>query len=413
VRTSLPYFAEYGWDPVVLAVAAESTEHPVDPLQLATIPNHVPVRRVGALPLQWTRLAGLGNIGYRSWFQLDTAGRKLLRDGRFDLVYFSTTQFVTTTLGARWLQLFGTPFVVDIQDPWRTDYYERPGAPRPPGGWKYRFARWQAARLEERAWRDAAGFVSVSPNYLEDLRGRYPWFTAKPAAAIPFGAPEADFAFVRSNATIPCAFARESGVVHVVSVGAVGGMMKAALELFFSGLAALRAEVPADAARLRIHFIGTSHAPASRATSLVESLAIAHGVGELVQEQPERIGYFNAIKTMLSADALLLVGSDETGYSPSKIGSCSLARRPTLALVSAGSAAAQRIDALDFAHLASPGNTGSVARVTAFLRDLLCAPERLAMNGRAQSTLAGQETARACTQRQCALFDRALHDSER
>ena len=60
---------------------------------------------------------------------------------KFDLVFFSNTQFITFTLGFLWKRLYGVPYVIDVQDPWRTDYYERPGSRKPPGGWKYQFAR--------------------------------------------------------------------------------------------------------------------------------------------------------------------------------------------------------------------------------------------------------------------------------
>ena len=37
-------------------------------------------------------------------------------------------QFVTFPLGRIWPAWFGTPYVFDSQDPWRTDYRERPGS---------------------------------------------------------------------------------------------------------------------------------------------------------------------------------------------------------------------------------------------------------------------------------------------
>lgn len=132
VRMSLPYFRESGWEPVVLAVDAAGVVGLPDPLLAQTLPTDVPVHRVSALPVSLTRLAGLGNVAYRAWFQLKSAGDRLLREGQFDLVYFSTTQFVVTALGRRWQERFGVPFVVDVQDPWRTDYYERPGRHRRP-----------------------------------------------------------------------------------------------------------------------------------------------------------------------------------------------------------------------------------------------------------------------------------------
>jgi len=408
VRMSLPYFRENGWDPVVLAVDAGCVEVPTDPLLADTVPPDVPVHRVRALPARWTRVAGLGNLAYRAWFQLHAAGARLLRDGKFDLVYFSTTQFVATALGRRWQRRFGVPYVVDIQDPWRTDYYERPGAPPPPGGWKYRFARWQAARLEEKSWRGAAGFVSVSGDYLEQLGRRYAWFGAKPAALIPFGASEADFELVRAHRDLVPAYPREPGAVHLVSIGAVGPIMRTALEFLFAGVRNLQAAHPAAAARLRLHFIGTSYAPGAQAGFSVLPVAAACGVGALVREEPGRVGYFTAIKTMLAADALVILGSDDPAYNPSKIATCFLAGKPSLALTPAGSALDRMVRELDFATVASWPAPVGVATVTGFLHPLLTDHSSAQPSPRNWTAFAASHNARARTRQQCALFDQAL-----
>jgi hypothetical protein len=408
VRMSLPYFRENDWDPTVLAVAADCVEAPADPLLAGTVPADVPVCRVRALPARWTRLVGLGNVAYRAWFQLQRAGDRLLRGQKFDLVYFSTTQFVATALGRRWQERFGVPFVVDIQDPWRTDYYERPGSPPPPGGWKYRFARWQAARLEERAWRDAAGFVSVSPDYLTQLATRYPWFGRKPAAVIPFGAPEADFALARARQDLAPAFRREAGAVHVVSVGAAGPIMRPALELLFAGVRNLRLTHPAAAARLRFHFIGTSYAPAGRAKPSVRPIAEACGVADCVQEETSRVGYFVALRTLLAADAIVIPGSNDPAYNPSKIAATFLADRPTLALTPAGSALDRMADELGFATVGRWPAAAGPATVENFLRLLVTDPVAARPATRNVALFGAQHTARARTRQQCQLFALAL-----
>jgi len=407
IRTSLPYFAACGWEAVVLAVEADFVSAPQDELLVATVPSEVTVCRVRAVPTRLARLAGLGNIAYRAWFPLAAAGARLLRAQRFDLVYFSTTQFVATALGRRWLRRFGVPFVVDLQDPWRTDYYERPGAPRPPGGWKYRFARRQAADLEERSWRDAAGFISVSADYLAQLAARYPWFAEKPAAVIPFGAPEADFALVHTRGDLVPAFEREPGCLHLVNVGAVGPIMRGSLEYLFRQVRAFRSVEPALAARLRFHFIGTSYAPAGRAEPSVLPVAAAFGVADLVREQTARVGYFTALKTLLAADALVIPGSGDSGYSPSKLGVCWLAAKPVLALAPAGSAFARAVTDLDFATLAPWPGPESDPVIADFFRATFRAPGE-PPPGRDALRFAALHTARARTAEQCALFDRAL-----
>lgn len=416
VRMSLPYFRECGWEPTVLAVDAAQVEGAKDPWLALSLPADVAVHRVGAMSRNLTRHIGMGNIAYRAWFQLRAAGERLLREGKFDLVYFSTTQFVATALGAKWRRKFGVPFVVDLQDPWRTDYYDRPGAPPPPGGWKYRFARWQAHRLEEASWRDAAGFISVSETYFEQLRVRYPWFAGKPSATIPFGASEADFTLARTHPEILPAFERVPGAVHLVSVGAVGPIMRAAIEHLCAGLSALRTSDPDGAARLRFHFIGTSYVSGEGAELSVAPIATAFGVGDLVREQVNRVGYFAAIKTLLAADAIVIPGSDDAGYNPSKIAPCFLAEKPVLVLAPAGSALERMVTELGFARLARPGSSEGRAALIDFLQALLAAPTRPPLplpETRATALFASTHTARARTRQQCDLFERALDYAER
>jgi glycosyltransferase involved in cell wall biosynthesis len=406
VRTSLPHYQEFGWEAEVLAVAPESVGGRPDRELLATLPSELPVHRCRAWPAALTRLVGLGNLGYRAHGGLRKVGDALLTEKRFDLVYFSTTQFIATTLGEYWRKRHGVPFVIDIQDPWRTDFYERPGAPPPPGGWKYRFARRQAERLEEPSWRGAAGFISVSPGYLEQLAARYPWFAAKPAAVIPFGAAPSDFRRAEQALDLAPAIPLEPGTFCCASVGAVGPIMREALEHLFSAVRRLRAEDPAATSRLRFHFVGTSYAPAGRAEPSVLPVAAAFGVDDLVREQTARAGYFTALRTMLEADALIVPSSPDPHYSPSKLAGCFLAGKPVLSLAPAGSALARLAAELGIGPVATIPGADRVA--DAFLRTLI--------TGGAESLLAGRRTdrfeetysARARTREQCRLFDRIV-----
>ena len=409
VRMSLPYFREYGWDPVVLAVDAGTVAAPQDELLARTVPDDIPVHRVAAWSEGWTRRCGIGSLGYRSWFPLQSAGDQLLGSAPFDLVYFSTAQHLVTLLGPRWLRRLGMPYVVDIQDPWRTDFYARPGAPPPPGGWKYRFARWQAEHLEERAWAGAAGFISVSQAYLDQLAGRYPWFATLPSAVIPFGAPQQDFDLARNQPGLSAAFVREPGTLNLVSVGAVGPIMRPALEYLFAAVRQLRMQHPEAVRRLRFHFIGTSYAPPSRAMCSVRPIAESCGVGDLVREQPGRVGYFTAIRTLLEADAIVIPGSEDAAYNPSKIAPCFLADKPTLALTPAGSALDQMASELEFATIARwPELTGTTP-ATDFLIALLLNPAPTRHPSRNWDLFRARHTARARTRQQCELLERALH----
>jgi hypothetical protein len=334
VRMSLPYYAENGWEPVVLAIDPAALDGSREESLLSTLPAGVSVVHCGALSLRWSRRLGLGNLGLRAWFPLLLAGARLIRERKIDLVFFSNTQFVTFVLGRIWRRWLGVPYVIDLQDPWRTDYYERPGSRRPPGGWKYAFARAQARVLEGWSFRRAGALMSVSQAYIDDLRARYRWFAGVPAATIRFGASEADLAAARALPTETHGLPPASpGTVRFVYTGAAGPIMPHAARLLFQALAAFRTAHPEKARRLRFEFLGTSYAAPGQAEKTVERLARECRVDDLVLEVPHRLGHLECLQIQARADVLLLLGSSDLAYSPSKLYPYYLARRPMLSVV--------------------------------------------------------------------------------
>jgi hypothetical protein len=412
VRMSLPYYRAEGWDPVVLTVRPDLQEGVREPELAATLPAGVRVIHAGALSLRLSHALGLGTLGWRAWAGLLWQGTALLRREKFDLIFFSTTQFATFTLGPIWRRWFGVPYVLDFQDPWRTDAYERPGAARPPGGWKYQGARLVAWALERWCVRGAAGAMSVSPAYLADLRTRYPEFQDTPTAVIRFGASRGD---LRAAAALPppdAPLPRDQGQIHLLYTGAAGPILPEAATGLFRALRRYRELQPERARRLRLHFIGTSYAPPGRGTPTILPVAAQCGVADLVSEVPHRIGHLAAQRLQLDTDALLLLGSRELAYSPSKLYPYYLAGRPMLALVFGDSVLLQLLRELDCAWIARVDGPGGQAEtdgaVHAFF-DGLCAgfpPGR----GPARNDAAfnADYLAEALTRRQCALFERAV-----
>ncbi len=61
VRTSLPFYAQYGWEPTVLALTPDTTDSVLDPCLTESVPPEVEVHRVPAWTEKRTRLWGLGN----------------------------------------------------------------------------------------------------------------------------------------------------------------------------------------------------------------------------------------------------------------------------------------------------------------------------------------------------------------
>ena len=412
-RMSLPYYRYFGWEPHVLTVDPFKQDGAREDALLETIPDDVPVYRCGALPLTWSRRLGIGNLGLRSWANFLVAGARIIRREKIDLVFFTNTQFVTFTLGRLWRAWLGVPYVIDLQDPWRTDYYQRAGSRKPPGGWKYQFARLQAWLLEGWSFRRMAGFISVSEHYIRDLQKRYVWFSKIPAETIRFGASETDMAVARRlSATAALAVpATAPGVRRFVYTGAAGPIMPHALKVLFGALKRFREQNPTEAARLRFEFLGTSYAKPDRAKATVVPIAAEYGVQDQVVEVASRLGHLECLEIQAKADVLLLLGSSDLAYSPSKLYPYYLARRPILTVAFRNSYLASIVTDLSCATLVTfeenESKEAAYAALVAFFRQSLAVlPDP--MQGRNEDLFRREFLAETLTQRQCALFSTAL-----
>jgi hypothetical protein len=350
VRLILPHLRAHGWEPTVLALTPESVEGAVlDPLLEKTFPADIRIVRVAAMRPQSTRWAGVGGLWLRGGRALTRAGDALLAGERFDLVFFSTTQFSAFSLGPRWRRRFGVPYVLDYQDPWVSDFYARTGT-RPPGGsLKYALSQWRARRQEPRVVRAASGIVAVSDDYRRQLARAYPWFDPRQVETLPFGASEADLTIARAHAPAQPRIDFSDGGFHHVYAGRCAENMTPALTALFRAFKHYQHTDPANAARTWFHFIGTDYAPPPLGRALVTEVAQCENVAEHVREHCYRVPYFEALHYLCRADALIAIGSSDPGYSASKIYSCVLARRPMMLVYHAAS------PVLDFARRVGVG----------------------------------------------------------
>ncbi len=410
---SLPYYRANGWEPVVLAIGEQWIQSVQEPDLLATIPSDVRVVKTRAVAPRWAQWFGIGNAGLRGWPYLFREGTRLLRDEKFDLIFFSNTQFMTFTLGRLWWKRFRVPYVVDIQDPWRTDYYERANAARPPGGWKYKFARLTAWLFEGWSFAHAAGFISVSPSYLEDLAIRYPWFSAKPSAVINFGASIEDLNKARQLPHFSLTKPKEESELHFLYTGASGPVMPTALSVLFAALRSYRMREPDKAKRLRFNFIGTSYVEFGMGKQSVVPLAKEYGVADQIEEIPHRIGFLQALRLQFDADVLLLPGSSDPAYSPSKVYLYYLAGPPILALVFKSSVMERLLKELSCSYVVSIGGTDGDEDAHKTIHEFF----ELALSNRLTGSLPTRNDAyfnshylaNELTRAQCGLFDEAVH----
>lgn len=339
MRMLLPHLKDNGWEPSILTVEDPSEHRARDDRLMKTIPAGIKIQRVRcpkALP-------GFGSLGLRSYFALKKAGEKWIRRERPDLIYISTTEFDLFCLGFAWKRATGVPYVLDYQDPWQSDYYNKPGAPTPPGGrWKYAFSQWRARRWEPRCVEGASGISCVSPLYVEELKSKYPQLRAKPVKAIPFGVSEIDWSLAGKEGKVAWEGKLEGRRVWL-NLGRLAPSMRPALSAFFRSLK----KSPPSPETL-ILFLGSSYEVGRVSEVNPEGLAASICPGVRVEAWPGRIPMLDAIKSLQNADRLLFFGSEDPGYQPSRLYPYLRSAKPLLSILHRESPAFQWISKVGF-----------------------------------------------------------------
>ena len=95
----------------------------------------------------------------------------------------------------------------------------------------------------------------------------------------------------------------------------------------------------------------------------------------MVSEHPDRIGYVDTLNHLMQSDAVLVLGSTEPHYTPSKVFQAMMSRRPVFAMLHEESTAvtmiraahAGRVTTLTAAALPEPASVA--AELAAFVRN--------------------------------------------
>jgi len=335
VRMSLPYFEEFGWNAEVVTVDAKYSDLGKDDLLSETVSAKVKVHKVKALSKRYTSKIGLGSIALRSLYFYRKTVNRLLKTGNYDLIYFPTTQFPVCVLGNYWKQRFGVPYVIDMQDPWYSEYYlDKPKNERPPKYWfAHRLNKW----LEPKAMKSVDGLISVSQNYIDVLKARYPAIAHIPEATITFGSFDEDLKIAARHQR-DFSPLLDPSFVNIVYIGRGGFDMHDAIGVVFG---AFKKGLKQDKSfeQIRFCFIGTSYAAAGTGKATVLPLAEKYDLSSYVMETTDRISFFHALHTLQQADALFIPGSNDAGYTASKIYPYLSTQKPLLAVFNRNSSA--------------------------------------------------------------------------
>ncbi len=331
VRLLAPHLEEAGWSPTVVTLERSAYEGRLDPDLEALVPSSLRVVRAPAWRASVTRRIGLGDLGLRALAGLRHTCRSLLAQERFEALFITVYPVYPALLGAGLKAAFRVPFVLDYQDPWVGAWGDSVGGG--PGGapdWKSRTSRALGSWLEPKAIDAADALVAVSQGTLDGIVERIPAAARLPHAVIPLGFEPRDFASLRARPPVASPFDPADGLVHLCYVGTLLPTGAGTLRLLLGALARARADDPA-AARVRLHFFGTSNQSASGSYRVLP-LAREYGLADVVTEVPGRLDYLDALSVLTHASVILLLGSSERHYTASKLYPALLAQRPILAL---------------------------------------------------------------------------------
>lgn len=344
VRQVLPHLEDNNWSAHVVTVKLNYIENlNQDELLLANLPNNFKKTYVGSLPLKLTRRFGIGSLSLRTFFHYFFKVNSILRKEKCDLILFSTTAFHLLALGPIWKRFFKTPFVIDIQDPWRSDYYlDKPKNQRPP---KFKLNYSIDKFLEKFTVPKSNGVISVSQKYVETLKIRYN-LTGVKLIVEPFSGVSTDFETLKRYQVNP-SINFDNSKKNIVYIGRGGYDMAFAITTLFKAVQ----QLPNDLLeKIKFWFIGTDYAPKGQGKKTIEPMARQFGLQNNVIEITDRIPYFESLILLKNADILFVPGSNDKGYTASKIYPYILSEKPLLTIFHESSSVNTILALCDIGH---------------------------------------------------------------
>jgi hypothetical protein len=343
------YLPEFGWEPIVVAGDPARYEERPDPdLQRLVAPG-LRVIHASTLPTRPLRL--VGDIGVRAFWGCHRVLARLAAAREIDFVLVTIPSNFLAPVGRLIHRRYGVPFGIDYQDPWVNRW---PGIDVP-------FSRaWVSHRLSSilEPWsvRGASLITGMAPGYVSGMLERNPDVAETAViASMPMGIAPEDYNLVRGLERQSFLFKQGDGRFHMIYAGALLPAGVAVLDSFLAGLRELKKRAPDVANRLTVHFVGTGSSPDDPEGHRVRPRARQAGVDDMVDEHPQRIGYVDALNHLTKSDAVLVLGSTEAHYTPSKVFQAMLSRRPVFAMLHQDSTAVDMIRSM---------HAGSVLTVT-------------------------------------------------
>ncbi|MSU58685.1 MAG: hypothetical protein EXS35_11000 [Pedosphaera sp.] len=321
------HLREFGWEPVIVTTHWDYYEEQIETDLMELVPPDLKVIRTKAFGTRPIRL--VGDLGVRAFRAHRLALCELSRGNGVDFVHITIPSNFSALLGRMVKRKTGVPYGIDYIDPWVHEF---------PGSRNLFTKAWASARLAEwlEPWavRDASLITGINRRYFQGVLDRNPHLTRQAVLAeMPYGGSEVDHDYARRHPRPAKLFAAHAGKFNLIYAGAMLPQGYAVLERLLEALALLRQRRDGLGKLFHLHFVGTGKSPNDPQGFNIRPSIERHGLSDCVSETPQRMPYLNVLNHLHAASGILVMGSTEPHYSPSKIFQSVMSRRPVFALL--------------------------------------------------------------------------------
>lgn len=342
------HLPEFGWKPIILTTDPAYYECQVDWELQDLLPDDLKVITARAFPIKPLRL--VGDIGLRSlpWYYREV--RKLAERESIDFLHITIPSNMAALLGPRVERHLGIPYGIDYIDPW---------VPEGPTNDRFLSKAWIMNELshvlEPIAVRRARLITGINEAYFSSVLSRNPHLKHRVVTAgMPYGGSSRDFDALRRRPRSTFLFDPDDGNIHLIYAGALLPKAVDVVKRFLESLSLMRERFPESAKRLRVHFVGTGiYENDPNQGHGIQPLIKRYRLEEMVSETPNRIKYLDVLNHLERSAGILVIGSTEPHYSPSKIYQGLMARRPVFALLHEQSTAIETLRSNDAVEIVS------------------------------------------------------------
>jgi hypothetical protein len=323
-RLFAKYLPNYGWNPIVLTVDEKYYEEKLDYDLNCLVPAGLHIEKVNAFNNSKPRT--IGDIGLRSFFQLLKRANTLIEISKIDFVYIIIPSFYLSLLGRILYRKHGIKYGIDYMDPWVHNF---------PGSDKIFSRHWFSTVLsklfEPIALKKVSLLTSVAPKYIEPIFNRTPKLTNSGVKilSLPMGwdSDEKINAERFDNKDTKFSNSKKYTLVYA------GAFLPKAIDIltrFFQVIQRNR-NLFQD---VEFHFIGTGHQIINKVSTTIKDIAQKMEIlNDIVFEHPDRIPYLNVLNQISYSSGILIIGSSESHYTPSKLFSAFILNKPVFALL--------------------------------------------------------------------------------